>query len=61
MPTFRIEGFYPQPVHEAAMASVVEALFAKIGYPPLKSERVHIVNSPEREFPLYGTRPKKPF
>ncbi len=53
MPTFKMEGFDPQPVHEAAMTAVLESLFAKIGYPPLKSEVVHIVNAPERETPLY--------
>jgi hypothetical protein len=55
MPTFEMEGFdrHAQPLHEAAMTAVVESLFATIGYPPLKSDVVHIVNKPGRQFPLY--------
>ena len=55
MPTFRMEGFNssPQPMHGEAMSAVVEALFARVGYPQLKSDIVHIVNEPERSFPLY--------
>jgi hypothetical protein len=55
MPTFEMEGFdrHAQPLHEAAMTAVVESLFATIRYPPLKSDVVHIVNKPGRQFPLY--------
>lgn len=51
-----MEGFDPhaQPQHEASMTAVVESLFAKLGYPTLKSDIVHIVNTPERPCPLYS-------
>jgi hypothetical protein len=55
MPTFILEGFDPNArlLHEAAKTAVVEALFAKIGYPRLKSEVVHIINKPGAHVPLY--------
>nr|WP_298689542.1 hypothetical protein [uncultured Dongia sp.] len=37
------------------MTAVVRSLFGTIGYPPLKSDVVHIVNSPAVQVPMYCT------
>jgi len=49
-----MEGFDPTHTDfEPAKKAVVESIFSNIGYPPLKSDVVHIINVPGRERPLY--------